>query len=72
MPDINATIEQKLDDPIGVLFPFDDFAANFSRYRTVTIIPNVSRVNRTVIIPAENRTVVVRPVRKNNVVYITN
>ena len=72
LPDINATIAQNLDDPIGVLFPFDDFAANFSRYRTVTIIPNASRLNRTVIIPAENRTVVVRPVRKDNVVYITN
>ena len=69
---VNATIAQNLDDPTGVLFPFDDFAANFSRYRTVVIIPNVSRVNRTVIIPAENRTVFVRPVRKDNVVYITN
>ena len=69
---VNATIAQKLDDPVGVLFPFDDFAANFSRYRTVVITPNVSRVNRTVVIPAESRTVVVRPVRKDNVVYITN
>lgn len=69
---VNATIAQKLDDPVGVLFPFDDFAANFSRYRTVVITPNVSRVNRTVVIPAESRTVVVRPVRKDNVVYIMN
>ena len=71
LPDINATIAQNLDDPIGVLFPFDDFAANYSRYRTVTIIaPTIG--TRTVIIPAENRTVVVRPVRTDNVVYITN
>ena len=69
---VNATIAQNLDDPTGVLFPFDDFAANFSRYRTVVITPNVSRVNRTVIIPAENRTVVIRPVRRDNVVYITS
>ena len=68
---INATIAQNLDDPTGVLFPFDDFAANFSRYRTVTIIaPTIG--NRTVIIPSENRTVFIRPVRKDNVVYITN
>ena len=71
LPDINATIAQNLDDPIGVLFPFDDFAANYSRYRTVTIIaPTIG--NRTVIIPAENRTVVIRPVRTDNVVYILN
>ena len=71
LPDINATISQNLDDPIGVLFPFDDFAANYSRYRTVTIIaPTIG--NRTVIIPAENRTVVIRPVRTDNVVYILN
>ena len=71
LPDINATFAQNLDDPIGVLFPFDDFAANYSRYRTVTIIaPTIG--NRTVIIPAENRTVVIRPVRTDNVVYILN
>ena len=71
LPDINATFAQNLDDPIGVLFPFDDFAANYSRYRTVTIIaPTIG--TRTVIIPAENRTVVIRPVRTDNVVYITN
>ena len=71
LPDINVTIAQNLDDPIGVLFPFDDFAANYSRYRTVTIIaPTIG--NRTVIIPAENRTVVIRPVRTDNVVYILN
>jgi cell wall-associated NlpC family hydrolase len=71
LPDINATIAQNLDDPIGVLFPFDDFAANYSRYRTVTIIaPTIG--TRTVIIPAENRTVVIRPVRTDNVVYILN
>ena len=69
---VNATIDKNLPDPTGVLFPFQDFAFNFSRYRTVTIIPNVTRLNRTVIIPSENRTVVVRPVRRNNVVYITN
>ena len=69
LPDINATIAQNLDDPTGVLFPFEDFAGNFSRYRTVTIIaPTIG--NRTVVITAENRTVVVRPVRRNNVVYI--
>ena len=68
---VNATIDKNLPDPTGVLFPFEDFAFNFSRYRTVTIIaPTIG--NRTVIIPAENRTVVVRPVRRNNVVYITN
>ena len=71
LPDINVTFAQNLDDPIGVLFPFDDFAANYSRYRTVTIIaPTIG--NRTVIIPAENRTVVIRPVRTDNVVYILN
>ena len=71
LPDINATFAQNLDDPIGVLFPFDDFAANYSRYRTITIIaPTIG--NRTVIIPAENRTVVIRPVRTDNVVYILN
>ena len=71
LPDINATFAQNLDDPIGVLFPFDDFAANYSRYRTVTIIaPTIG--TRTVIIPAENRTVVIRPVRTDNVVYILN
>ena len=44
---------------------------NFSKKRTITIIaPTVG--NRTVIIPAENRTVFIRPVRKDNVVYITN
>ena len=68
---VNATIDKNLPDPTGVLFPFEDFAFNFSRYRTVTIIaPTIG--NRTAIIPAENRTVVVRPVRRNNVVYITN
>ena len=72
LPDVSATTAQNLDDPTGVIFPFEDFAFNFSRYRTVTIIPNVTRVNRTVIIPAESRTVVVRPVRRDNVVYITN
>ena len=71
LPDINVSAAVNLDEPVGVLFPFDDFAANFSRYRTVTIIaPTIG--NRTVIIPAENRTVVVRPVRTDNVVYITN
>jgi len=69
LPDINATMAQNLDDPTGVLFPFEDFAGNFSRYRTITIIaPTVG--NRTVVVNAENRTVVVRPVRRNNVVYI--
>ena len=69
LPDINATLEQNLDDPIGVLFPFEDFALTFSRERTVTIIaPTIG--NRTVYIPAENRTVVVRPVDRDNVVYI--
>ena len=71
LPDINATIAQNLDDPIGVLFPFEDFADTFSRGRTVTIIaPTIG--NRTVYIAAENRTVVIRPVRSDNVVYITN
>ena len=71
LPDINVTIAQNLDDPIGVLFPFDDFAANYSRYRTVTIIaPTIG--TRTVYIAAENRTVVIRPVRTDNVVYILN
>jgi hypothetical protein len=71
LPDVNATIAQNLDDPTGVLFPFDDFAENFSRGRTVTIIaPTIG--NRTVYIAAENRTVVIRPVRRDNVVYITN
>ena len=72
LPDINATIAQNLDDPIGVLFPFEDFAETFSRGRTVVIIPNVSRANRTVYVTAENRTVVIRPVRRDNVVYITS
>jgi len=68
---INATIAQNLDDPTGVLFPFDDFADNFSRGRTVTIIaPTIG--NRTVYIPAENRTVTISPVRTDNVVYILN
>jgi len=71
LPDINATIEQNLDDPTGVLFPFEDFAFNFSRERTVTIIaPTIG--NRTVYIPAENRTVTISPVRTDNVVYILN
>ena len=71
LPDINATIAQNLDDPTGVLFPFDDFADTFSRGRTVVIIaPTIG--NRTVYIAAENRTVVIRPVRRDNVVYITN
>ena len=71
LPDINATIAQNLDDPTGVLFPFDDFAENFSRGRTVTIIaPTIG--TRTVYIAAENRTVVIRPVRTDNVVYILN
>ena len=71
LPDINATIAQNLDDPIGVLFPFDDFADTFNRGRTVVIIaPTIG--NRTVYIAAENRTVVIRPVRRDNVVYITN
>ena len=71
LPDVNATIAQNLDDPIGVLFPFDDFADTFSRGRTVVIIaPTIG--NRTVYIAAENRTVVIRPVRRDNVVYITN
>ena len=54
----------------GVLFPFDDFADNFDRGRTVVIIP--FNVNRTVYIPKESRTVVIRPVNRHNVVYITN
>ena len=71
LPDINASIAQNLDDPTGVLFPFDDFAENFSRGRTVTIIaPTIG--NRTVYIPAENRTVTISPVRTDNVVYILN
>ena len=71
LPDINATIAQNLDDPTGALFPFDDFAENFSRGRTVTIIaPTIG--NRTVYIPAENRTVTISPVRTDNVVYILN
>ena len=72
LPDIDASSAVNLDDPVGVLFPFEDFAFNFSRYRTVVILPSVSRLNRTVIIPAENRTVVIRPVRRDNVVYILN
>ena len=68
---VNATIAQNLEEPVGVLFPFDDFAFNFSRERTVTIIaPTIG--TRTVYIPAENRTVVIRPVRRDNVVYILN
>ena len=71
LPDVNASIAQNLDDPTGVLFPFDDFAENFSRGRTVTIIaPTIG--NRTVYIPAENRTVTISPVRTDNVVYILN
>ena len=71
LPDIPATIAQNLDDPIGVLFPFDDFAETFSRGRTVTIIaPTIG--TRTVYIAAENRTVVIRPVDRDNVVYITS
>jgi len=71
LPDVNATIEQNLDDPTGVLFPFEDFAFNFSRERMVTIIaPTIG--NRTVYIPAENRTVTISPVRRDNVVYILN
>ena len=71
LPDIDATIAQNLDDPTGVLFPFDDFAENFSRGRTVTIIaPTIG--SRTVYIPAENRTVTISPVRTDNVVYILN
>ena len=71
LPDIPATIAQNLDDPIGVLFPFDDFAETFSRGRTVTIIaPTIG--TRTVYIAAENRTVVIRPIDRDNVVYITN
>ncbi len=71
LPDISVTIAQNLDDPTGVLFPFDDFAENFSRGRTVTIIaPTIG--NRTVYIPAENRTVTISPVRTDNVVYILN
>ena len=71
LPDINATIAQNLDDPIGVLFPFDDFADTFNRGRTVVIIaPTIG--TRTVYVAAENRTVVIRPVRRNNVVYITS
>ena len=72
LPDINVTLEQNLDDPIGVLFPFEDFAFNFSRERTVTIIPATTIGNRTVYIPAENRTVTISPVRTDNVVYILN
>ena len=71
LPDVNATLAQNLDDPTGVLFPFEDFAFNFSRERTVTIIaPTIG--NRTVYIPAENRTVTISPVRTDNVVYILN
>ena len=71
LPDIPATIAQNLDDPIGVLFPFDDFAETFSRGRTVTIIaPTIG--TRTVYIAAENRTVVIRPIDRDNVVYITS
>ena len=72
LPDINATLEQNLDDPTGVVFPFEDFALNFSRERTVTIIPATTIGNRTVYIPAENRTVTISPVRRDNVVYILN
>jgi len=71
LPDVNAALEQNLDDPTGVLFPFEDFAFNFSRERMVTIIaPTIG--NRTVYIPAENRTVTISPVRRDNVVYILN
>ena len=68
---VSGTIAQNLDDPIGVIFPFEDFAETFSRGRTVTIIaPTIG--NRTVYIAAENRTVVIRPVDRDNVVYITS
>ena len=68
---VNGTIAQNLDDPIGVLFPFEDFAETFSRGRTVTIIaPTIG--NRTVYVTAENRTVVIRPIDRDNVVYITS
>lgn len=71
LPDIDATIAQNLDDPVGVLFPFDDFADTFNRGRTVVIIaPTIG--TRTVYVNPENRTVVIRPVRRDNVVYITN
>ena len=72
LPDVNATIAQNLDDPTGVVFPFEDFAFNFSRERTVTIIAAPTIGNRTVYIPAENRTVTISPVRTDNVVYIIN
>ena len=72
LPDVNATIAQNLDDPTGVIFPFEDFAFNFSRERTVTIIAAPTIGNRTVYIPAENRTVTISPVRTDNVVYILN
>ena len=68
---VNGTIAQNLDDPIGVLFPFDDFAENFNRGRTVVIIaPTIG--NRTIYVAAENRTIVISPVRTDNVVYILN
>lgn len=71
LPDVNATIAQNLDDPTGVIFPFDDVAENFNRVRTVTIIaPTIG--SRTVYIPAENRTITISPVRTDNVVYILN
>jgi len=71
LPDVNASSSVNLDDPVGVLFPFEDFAFNFSRERMVTIIaPTIG--NRTVYIPAENRTVTISPVRRDNVVYILN
>ena len=68
--DINVGLQQGTATAQGVLFPFDDFADNFERGRTVVILP--FNVNRTVYIPKESRTVVIRPVNRHNVVYITN
>ena len=68
--DINVGLLQGTTTAEGVLFPFEDFADNFERGRTVVILP--FNVNRTVYIPKESRTVVIRPVNRHNVVYITN
>ena len=67
---VNAAALKNAVTATGVLFNFDEIATEFSRARSVVILP--FNVNRTIHVMPENRTVVVRPVNRHNVVYITN
>ena len=67
---VNAAALKNAVTATGVLFDFNAIASEFSRARMVVVLP--FNINRTIHVMPENRTVVIRPVNRHNVVYITN